>query len=31
MTPHHILTELTALQAGDVPTHGGGTMAYEAI
>lgn len=28
MTPQHILTELTALQAGDVPTHGGATMAY---
>lgn len=29
MTPQqHILTELTGLQAGDVPTHGGATMAY---
>ena len=28
MTPQDVLTELTALQAGDVPTHGGATMAY---
>jgi glutamate/tyrosine decarboxylase-like PLP-dependent enzyme len=28
MTPQDVLAELTALQAGDVPTHGGGTMAY---
>ena len=28
MSPQDVLTELTALQAGDVPTHGGATMAY---
>ncbi|MGY1604280.1 pyridoxal phosphate-dependent decarboxylase family protein [Geodermatophilus sp. SYSU D00815] len=28
MTPDDVLAELTALQAGDVPTHGGATMAY---
>ena len=28
MTPQDVLAELTALQAGDVPTHGGATMAY---
>ncbi|MGY1617510.1 pyridoxal phosphate-dependent decarboxylase family protein [Geodermatophilus sp. SYSU D00691] len=28
MNPHDVLAELTALQAGDVPTHGGATMAY---
>ncbi|MGY1653050.1 pyridoxal phosphate-dependent decarboxylase family protein [Geodermatophilus sp. SYSU D01119] len=28
MTPQEVLAELTALQAGDVPTHGGSTMAY---
>ena len=28
MTPQDVLTELTALQARDVPTHGGATMAY---
>jgi sphinganine-1-phosphate aldolase len=28
MTLQEVLAELTALQAGDVPTHGGGTMAY---
>jgi len=27
-TPDEVLAELTALQAGDVPTHGGATMAY---
>jgi sphinganine-1-phosphate aldolase len=27
-SPLHILAELSALQAGDVPTHGGATMAY---
>ncbi|PWW23068.1 glutamate/tyrosine decarboxylase-like PLP-dependent enzyme [Geodermatophilus normandii] len=26
--PQEVLAELTALQAGDVPTHGGSTMAY---
>ena len=26
--PDEVLAELTALQAGDVPTHGGATMAY---
>ncbi|MGY1833697.1 pyridoxal phosphate-dependent decarboxylase family protein [Blastococcus sp. SYSU DS0510] len=28
MNPTEVLAELTALQAGDVPTHGGATMAY---
>jgi sphinganine-1-phosphate aldolase len=28
MTPDEVLAELTTLQAGDVPTHGGATMAY---
>jgi sphinganine-1-phosphate aldolase len=28
MTPQEVLAELRALQAGDVPTHGGATMAY---
>jgi sphinganine-1-phosphate aldolase len=28
VTAKDVLTELTALQAGDVPTHGGATMAY---
>jgi glutamate/tyrosine decarboxylase-like PLP-dependent enzyme len=28
VTPQDVLAELTALQAGDVPTHGGATMAY---
>ncbi|MGY2065083.1 pyridoxal phosphate-dependent decarboxylase family protein [Blastococcus sp. SYSU DS0619] len=28
MNPQDVLAELTALQAGDVPTHGGATMAY---
>jgi glutamate/tyrosine decarboxylase-like PLP-dependent enzyme len=28
MTPDDVLAELRSLQAGDVPTHGGGTMAY---
>ena len=28
MTPQDVLAELTALQKGDVPTHGGATMAY---
>ena len=28
MTPQDVLAELTALQDGDVPTHGGATMAY---
>jgi glutamate/tyrosine decarboxylase-like PLP-dependent enzyme len=28
VTPDEVLAELTALQAGDVPTHGGATMAY---
>ncbi|RFU19067.1 pyridoxal phosphate-dependent decarboxylase family protein [Geodermatophilus marinus] len=28
MTPEDVLAELTGLQAGDVPTHGGATMAY---
>jgi sphinganine-1-phosphate aldolase len=28
MTPQDVLAELTALQAGDLPTHGGATMAY---
>ena len=28
MSPDDVLTELTALQSGDVPTHGGATMAY---
>jgi sphinganine-1-phosphate aldolase len=28
MTPQEVLAELIALQAGDVPTHGGATMAY---
>ena len=28
MSPDDVLAELTALQAGDVPTHGGATMAY---
>lgn len=28
MTPDDVLAELRALQAEDVPTHGGGTMAY---
>jgi glutamate/tyrosine decarboxylase-like PLP-dependent enzyme len=28
VTPQDVLTELTALQARDVPTHGGATMAY---
>ncbi|MCF6505995.1 aspartate aminotransferase family protein [Blastococcus sp. MG754426] len=28
MTPQDVLAELTALQRGDVPTHGGATMAY---
>jgi glutamate/tyrosine decarboxylase-like PLP-dependent enzyme len=28
MTPETVLAELIALQAGDVPTHGGATMAY---
>ncbi|SOD93374.1 pyridoxal phosphate-dependent decarboxylase family protein [Blastococcus haudaquaticus] len=28
MTPDQVLAELTALQTGDVPTHGGATMAY---
>jgi glutamate/tyrosine decarboxylase-like PLP-dependent enzyme len=28
VTPQEVLAELTALQAGDVPTHGGATMAY---
>jgi sphinganine-1-phosphate aldolase len=28
VTPQEVLAELTALQAGDVPTHGGSTMAY---
>ena len=28
MTPDEVLAELTALQAGDLPTHGGATMAY---
>ena len=28
MSPDDVLAELTALQTGDVPTHGGATMAY---
>ena len=28
MSPQDVLTELTTLQSGDVPTHGGATMAY---
>jgi glutamate/tyrosine decarboxylase-like PLP-dependent enzyme len=28
VNPSDVLAELTALQAGDVPTHGGSTMAY---
>ena len=28
MTPDDVLAELRALQAGDLPTHGGATMAY---
>ena len=28
MTPDQVLAELTALQADDLPTHGGATMAY---
>jgi glutamate/tyrosine decarboxylase-like PLP-dependent enzyme len=28
MTPDEVLAELTALQAADLPTHGGATMAY---
>jgi glutamate/tyrosine decarboxylase-like PLP-dependent enzyme len=28
VTPQDVLSELTALRAGDVPTHGGATMAY---
>lgn len=28
MTPPEVLAELAALQTGDVPTHGGATMAY---
>jgi glutamate/tyrosine decarboxylase-like PLP-dependent enzyme len=28
VTPQDVLAELTALQDGDVPTHGGATMAY---
>jgi sphinganine-1-phosphate aldolase len=28
VSPDDVLAELTALQAGDVPTHGGATMAY---
>jgi glutamate/tyrosine decarboxylase-like PLP-dependent enzyme len=28
VNPQDVLAELTALQAGDVPTHGGATMAY---
>jgi sphinganine-1-phosphate aldolase len=28
VSPQDVLAELTALQAGDVPTHGGATMAY---
>ena len=28
MTPQDVLAELTALQKGDLPTHGGATMAY---
>ena len=28
MTPDEVLAELTALQVGDLPTHGGATMAY---
>lgn len=28
MTPHDVLADLTALRAGDLPTHGGATMAY---
>jgi glutamate/tyrosine decarboxylase-like PLP-dependent enzyme len=28
VTPQDVLSELTALQTGDVPTHGGATMAY---
>ncbi|MGY1803423.1 pyridoxal phosphate-dependent decarboxylase family protein [Blastococcus sp. SYSU D00922] len=28
MTPDDVLAELTALQTGDLPTHGGATMAY---
>ncbi|MGY1720799.1 pyridoxal phosphate-dependent decarboxylase family protein [Blastococcus sp. SYSU DS0552] len=28
MNPQDVLAELTALQTGDVPTHGGATMAY---
>jgi glutamate/tyrosine decarboxylase-like PLP-dependent enzyme len=28
VTPQEVLAELTALQTGDVPTHGGATMAY---
>jgi sphinganine-1-phosphate aldolase len=28
VTPQDVLAELSALQAGDVPTHGGATMAY---
>jgi glutamate/tyrosine decarboxylase-like PLP-dependent enzyme len=28
VNPDEVLAELTALQAGDVPTHGGATMAY---
>ena len=28
MSPDEVLAELTALQAGDLPTHGGATMAY---
>ncbi|TFV66410.1 UNVERIFIED_ORG: aspartate aminotransferase family protein [Bacillus sp. AZ43] len=28
MTPQDVLAELTAMQAGDLPTHGGATMAY---
>jgi sphinganine-1-phosphate aldolase len=28
VNPSDVLAELTALQAGDVPTHGGATMAY---
>jgi sphinganine-1-phosphate aldolase len=28
VTPQDVLAELTALQAADLPTHGGATMAY---
>jgi len=28
VTPDQVLAELTALQADDLPTHGGATMAY---